>query len=285
MPRLSGRERLKIIRSLKQVRKLAHPKARETFQAFRRLAYKMVQSTRSSTRSHRKDGTVTYDKSELNGVLLQCCYYNNLAMARLTLALGADVNCCNRAQQTPLLLSPHFGSDALCAMLIHHGAAVGARAINGSTPLEAAIQSGRAKIVVRLIRFGADIHRPSVGGRSLAANSVGKMRILRALLDAGADPGIETSNAYFPLLYASQDGYIGAARLLLEYGADPNQKSLKSGATALTSAVRFGQLRFARFLLDRGADPHSRFYDGRSILEYAIDEDKAEVEEMIRAYL
>jgi hypothetical protein len=76
--------------------------------------------------------------------------------------------------------------------------------------------------------------------------------VVRLLAEPGVDPGAAAS-VYTPLARAAELGHLGAARLLLDGGADPSHVA-GDGATALMAAAGCGQyLEVLRLLLARGA--------------------------------
>jgi len=70
---------------------------------------------------------------------------------------------------------------------------------------------------------------------------------------------------------------IKAIRLLLEKGADVNQKNWLSGETALYKAVKNNAEELIKLLIDRGADVNSKDFWGRTVLDYCIYVDNVNV--------
>lgn len=91
---------------------------------------------------------------------------------------------------------------------------------------------------------------------------------IRTLLEAGADPNAPVDDGFPPIIAALMTGRDtpGAPtrtdvdeiiRLLLAFGADPNQRGIND-YTALHTAVAEGNIRAVQMLLDAGADPEVR---------------------------
>jgi ankyrin repeat protein len=80
----------------------------------------------------------------------------NLAMVRLLLRNGADVNARNFAGRTPLYEAIQHGHILMVSELIDHHAEVNAADLEGVTPLHHAILLGRDAIMVQLIHARAD---------------------------------------------------------------------------------------------------------------------------------
>ncbi len=79
--------------------------------------------------------------------------------------------------------------------------------------------------------------------------------IVRALLDAGADPHTSTAKGFPPLLFAAGNGDIEMAETLIAAGVDVNETGV-DGTHALPYAIVSGHDAFALFLLEQGADPN-----------------------------
>jgi ankyrin repeat protein len=70
------------------------------------------------------------------------------------------------------------------------------------------------------------------------------------------NPPVATKGGLTALLHAARQGYIGAAKALVDGGAPVNQVGAGDGASPLLIAVLNGQFDMAMFLLERGADPN-----------------------------
>jgi ankyrin repeat protein len=90
----------------------------------------------------------------------------------------------------------------------------------------------------------------------------------RALLEAAADDDVELMVSFFvaganvngvvrgdgsPLIAAARAGHLGAARWLLDHGADPNL-GVPGDGNPLIMAAQAGRMTVVEFLLDHGAD-------------------------------
>ncbi|MFP4497477.1 MAG: ankyrin repeat domain-containing protein [Vulcanimicrobiota bacterium] len=69
---------------------------------------------------------------------------------------GADINCVDKKQTTPLFVASYFGSEKIVKLLLEKGADVNAKDIKGSTPLHKAMNSADHRIVKLLINKGAE---------------------------------------------------------------------------------------------------------------------------------
>ena len=130
-------------------------------------------------------------------------------MARIFLAYGANVNGYELAekQDTPLITAASLHAEEAGILYIENGAAINHPGCHGGTALHWAAWVGRDKLVERLIRDKADIHKRCIdfkgtpllwavhgfkyGGRE---NRHHQVECVRLLIEAGADktaPNIE----------------------------------------------------------------------------------------------
>ncbi|MEM9367975.1 MAG: ankyrin repeat domain-containing protein [Planctomycetota bacterium] len=99
---------------------------------------------------------------------------------------------------------------------------------------------------------------------------------------AEADVPYSTWYSGFPLRSAAKAGHIRIVRLLLEHGADPNQSEygLAPFGGALFDAVQNGNKQIVRVLLDHGANPNQEIESSGNVHSIAIHEGRDE--EMLR---
>lgn len=107
-----------------------------------------------------------------------------------------------------------------------------------------------------------------------AAVKRGDLPAMRRLLEA--DPGLANARSEtdargtFPLHVAAEAGQAGAARLLLEYGADLSARDLENDAIALGWAAFFGRPEVVAVLLHAGSEPSQRNKHGLTPLGCAV---------------
>ena len=78
--------------------------------------------------------------------------------------------------------------------------------------------------------------------------------MIKALLDAGADPNAAGPDGQTPLMIVARTANVAAAKLLLDKGANPNVKEAQRGQTALMWAAASSQGPMMRELLAHGAE-------------------------------
>jgi len=108
----------------------------------------------------------------------------------------------------------------------------------------------------------------------------------RLLLDRGADVDAHGRGwmTGTPLSSAAAGSHTDVARVLLDAGADPDARQA-SGWTPLHSAAHNGDLELVELLLARGADPAATNDDGGTVLSMAEERGNAEVIARVRAAL
>lgn len=100
----------------------------------------------------------------------------------------------------------------------------------------------------------------------------GSLKILRLLLDSGADVHPKKDNELSPLFKAAEAGHLAIVLELLDHHADPNwqvAKTAVAGQSALFKAAEAGHLAVVTTLLARGADPNLRAKNGQTALYLA----------------
>ncbi|MFY0577195.1 ankyrin repeat domain-containing protein [Cystobacter fuscus] len=141
----------------------------------------------------------------------------------------------------------------------------------GLRPLHVAInelaERGGLDVLMALLEHGADVNAWNVGRDVtplLVAVSEGQQAAVEALLKAGADPNVRSSEGDTPLRACAGVGELGIASLLLGEGAARtiNEWGGQAGYTALGLAASRLDLPMMRLLLDAGADPRAPDEDG-----------------------
>ncbi|KAI1442561.1 ankyrin repeat-containing domain protein [Annulohypoxylon stygium] len=123
------------------------------------------------------------------------------------------------------------------------------------TPLCSSIRDNRADIFELLLANGADPNTPSAEYPAFKCVTHYRTQYLAPLVAAGAD----LNNPKGILETAVQCKNVEALYWLLDTGkVSPNDKTPKTGATPLTTAIRENRADLVDFLLSRGADPNVR---------------------------
>jgi uncharacterized protein len=183
----------------------------------------------------------------------------NAAMIERLLKAGADANFAGPEGETALMTAARTGTVEAARVLLAHGAQVDAReSWRGQTALMWAAAQRHPAMVKELIGHGADVNARSTT-QKWERQTTAEPR------EKWLPPGGLT-----PLLFASREGCVECARILIESGANRDMTD-PDGISPLLSAIINGHFDAAGMLLDQGADPNIADISGRTPLYSAVD--------------
>ncbi|HEV2330299.1 MAG TPA: ankyrin repeat domain-containing protein [Verrucomicrobiae bacterium] len=125
--------------------------------------------------------------------------------------------------------------------------------VDNFTPLWAAVSMHNAPIVQLLLKYKADPNDIQINNTPVIFSAVDKTNVLKALLNAGANPNVTDDEGRTPLSFAAQDASPTAVALLLAAGADPNAGTCDA---PLLCAINNDDTTTADLLLQAGANPN-----------------------------
>src|SRR5262245_51627992 len=96
-------------------------------------------------------------------------------------------------------------------------------------------------------------------------------KAVQAAVKKGADVNAKDSKGFTALMIAAEKGLTPIVQVLLDKGADANDKEPKQGRTALMLAAGNGHLETVQALLAKGADVQEKDVNGRTALIIAAD--------------
>ncbi len=250
-----------------------------------------TQALRTLIRQH---ADVNASQPDGTTALHWAAHWNDTDAVNLLLAAGADAKARNRYGSTPLSEAVTQGSAALIEALLKAGAdAKTVSTADGETALMSAARAGNLGAVTALMNHGADVNaRETYRGQTalMWAAAERHAAVVAALLDHGADwkirsferpteiPKLSAASSITPMArgglsalhFAAREGDSETVRVLLDHGADINQRD-GDGSTALVVALLNKHYAFAKFLLDHGADPNVADNRGMAPLYAAIE--------------
>lgn len=155
------------------------------------------------------------------------------------------------------------------------------------TTIHSAISSKNRKILERLLRNGKNVditddkrdtpllHLIKQANQGTEDTEWDIVEIAKLLLEYKANPNVVSDwPNKTPLLLAAEQGNEKLMDLLLEYGADINQRGIwtpgQSGNTALHAAVVNGNEEAAKLLLSKGADVNAKGTNDNTPLFHAV---------------
>jgi len=201
----------------------------------------------------------------------------NATMIGVLLDAGADANAPDPAGDTPLMNAVRVGSMDAVTLLLDRGSTIDvADASYQQTALMVAIRENHPDVVKLLISRGASVNAKTRVGRApqwIFPNSVPGFGHGIGIVRGGLPPRGSRApipGGMSPLLYAARDGRMDIARMLLEAGANINERDAND-ITPLIIAITNNHPDVARFLIDRGADIKAVDWYGRTALWAAVE--------------
>jgi uncharacterized protein len=141
--------------------------------------------------------------------------------------------------------------DRIKQLLRQDAALVSAYAQDGFYPVGLAAFFGHLEAVQTLIAAGADIHAAAKNPFKVqaihAAVASKNLDIVRAVLEAGADPNAAQQQGFRPMHESGSSGNRALAELLMQHGADPALKN-DDGKSTIDYARDKGHTEFATWL-------------------------------------
>ena len=202
--------------------------------------------------------------------LLWVAHWDDRETVDLLLRAGANVNAADDHGVTPLARACVNASEPTVTLLLEAGADPNATQTNGLTPLMIAARTGNVNVVKALLARGANVNAATAATGETAlmwAVAERHLDIVRVLIGSGADVHPRPRQAFSPLIGAAENGDIETAKILIAAGARVNDAA-SDGTHPLAYAIVVGQAAFAHFLLEQGADPNGAL-DGITALHAA----------------
>jgi ankyrin len=217
-----------------------------------------------------------YSKNKyLETPLHVACKLGKAEVVQCLLAAGGSVNILTSRKETPLHLAAQSGNTSLVKLLLECGALPNKLNSKGKSALSIAVEFQLVETVQVLLQNGAD---PAISDKSalhVAAtlNGIDQpeliSKITSLLLDYGADPNQRLAGTGFsPLHGAAQSGNVGIVRVLLDRVDNIDCRGYSSKSTPLALAVSNNHPQVALLLLKRGANPHYKDPSQRGLLYY-----------------
>lgn len=212
---------------------------------------------------------------------------NCVEVAKLLIEEGANVNAVSGDvfKDTPLHQAAFKGNKEVAELLLECNAKINSKDYYGDTPLHHASSLGKEEVVKLLLERGADVnavtsdytgHRKTPLHEAITGSRIDRyLRIVKMLLDYGANTEIEDRDNGTPLYIAAGSGQVEAIKLLLEAKANVNARN-KRGETPLHVVVNDGLesaseegCEAAELLLKHGADVNAKDRNGNTPLHRA----------------
>lgn len=196
----------------------------------------------------------------------------------LLLGAGADPNWLDPTGESLLMTIARVGKPDAALAMIEAGATVDyVQEDNDQTSLMVAVREGHPEVAAVLLDHGADPNRLTRVGaepRWVLPNSQPGFSFGIGIVRGGSPPRGRRApipGGLSPLHYAAREGQLASARLLLEAGAEIDQRN-PDDITPLIMAIGNGHAEVAQVLVEMGADINASDWYGRTPLWSAVED-------------
>lgn len=158
--------------------------------------------------------------------LLRAAARGNVESLATQIAQGADVNCTEDGDGTPLIIAARSGHVQAVQLMLANGADPNLAVSGDGNPIIMAARKGHIGIVRLLLDHHADpnLGVPGDGNALIAAAGAGHIDVAQLLLDRGARIDEVVDGDENALIQASAEGRIDVVRLLIGRGANVNAR-------------------------------------------------------------
>ena len=202
---------------------------------------------------------------------------------KLLVSNGADVNCTDRSDNTPLMIicSNEYTDENIGNFLIDMGADVNHYNAHYETALILACKHRRIstlKLIKQLVDKTVDINHVTEYGESAFTILCyyGNIGAIKLLIEKGADINYTDDEGYNGAVYACMNQHEYLAKMLIEKGVDINIATLR-GYTCLIYACIVGCIYLTKLLIKYGADINYVNNVGDSALTFACINGRTEI--------
>ncbi|WP_346863681.1 ankyrin repeat domain-containing protein [uncultured Draconibacterium sp.] len=190
-----------------------------------------------------------------------------IKIVQLLLDKGAEVNCTKENYSPSLLKASSEGHLEIVKTLISKGAKINGKSLVFTALIES-VSKGHFEIVKELVEHGADINKiikvkfrdGEEDNALISAIQNGHEDIALFLIEKGAEINIKINKYTYPLILASQKGFVKIVEKLIENGALLDEIN-ENGSTALIESITFDNFEIAKLLILNGADVNIKATD------------------------
>lgn len=194
-------------------------------------------------------------EEQLSRRLLEAIRQSNHELIDKLIAHDSITSVTDRYGNTPLMQAAFYLDERTVKSLTKLGLDIDAKNVDGMTALMFGAHD--ARMVRLLIDAGADVNARSAVDRTpllLACTFAGNLDSVQALLDGGARIDVADGRGWTPLIVAARTGDMAMLQRLLDSGVDINEGTAKrlGPGNAMTQSAWAGSTGAVQLLLDRG---------------------------------
>ncbi|MCL7488962.1 MAG: ankyrin repeat domain-containing protein [Desulfobulbaceae bacterium] len=220
----------------------------------------------------------------------------NQESTKLLLNYGADPNhlssnphAFRNKKNTPLKAALRAENLEAAQLLLDHGADIRADCLKGMVVTAmAGIESDKARSEKTgakgkaAVGFMAKSAKAAQAEAELSTRIEQKEKVIRFLINSGAELNDTGTGRLSPLMYAAQIDRVDYLQLLVKKGAEVDLRN-EHGDTALIKAAEAGRIKSAAFLLANGADGNVQNTNGDTALLKGAGADSLEIVSLLLA--
>ncbi|RMJ16648.1 hypothetical protein CDV36_003677 [Fusarium kuroshium] len=177
--------------------------------------------------------------------------HGHTKVVELLIRKGAHVD--QPTTDSPIAAAILKRHDSIIKLLIQNGCSANAMSINVYTALSAAAYVGDVDTTQWLLLAGAKVDQPTNYPPIYEAASQGYDKIVKLLIQGGADVNSRASDQYNCLIRATQRNFYEVVKVLVECDAVVNARGFLQ-ESAIATAAKNGNLDIMRLLIRYGAD-------------------------------